>query len=77
MFGAADALLLPTAAGQEFASVPSKLITYMLAGRPILLLADERSESAIELGKSDAGHTIGVRTNAAVLGDELFAQCLI
>lgn len=67
VFGAADALLLPTAAGQEFASVPSKLITYMLAGRPILLLADERSESAIELGKSDAGHTIGVRTNAAVL----------
>ncbi|MCY1186570.1 hypothetical protein D9M73_274530 [compost metagenome] len=39
----------------------------MLAGRPILLLADTRSESAIELGKSEAGCTIGVRSSAAVL----------
>lgn len=68
VFGAADGLLLPTATGQEFASVPSKLITYMLASRPILLLADERSESAIELGKSGAGHTVGVRSTAAVRG---------
>ncbi|QXH37111.1 glycosyltransferase family 4 protein [Pseudomonas muyukensis] len=66
VFGAADVLLLPTATGQEFASVPSKLITYMLASRPILLLADERSESASELRKADAGITVGVRSAAAV-----------
>lgn len=67
VFGAADALLLPTSTGHEFTSVPSKLITYMLAGKPILLLADKRSETAVELGKSGAGYLIGLRSNQAVL----------
>ncbi|MGM7280385.1 glycosyltransferase family 4 protein [Pseudomonas guariconensis] len=58
---AADILLLPTAKGQEFASVPSKLITYMLAARPIFLMADSRSESAIELDKSGAGVISSIR----------------
>ncbi|MFJ4055426.1 glycosyltransferase family 4 protein [Pseudomonas sp. NPDC089743] len=51
----ADILILPTAQGQEFASVPSKLITYMLSSRPIFLMADSRSESAAELTKARAG----------------------
>ena len=65
-FGAADLLLLPIAAGQEFASVPSKLITYLLSARPILLLTNSRSESAIELKKSGAGFCVEERSDEAI-----------
>lgn len=66
VFGAADLLLLPIAAGQEFASVPSKLITYMLSARPIMLLTNKASESAMELMKSGAGLCVEERTGGAV-----------
>ncbi|MBV6750866.1 glycosyltransferase family 4 protein [Pseudomonas chlororaphis] len=66
VFGAADVLLLPIAAGQEWASVPSKLITYMLSSRPIMLLTNKRSESAIELEKSGAGFCVEDRTDQAI-----------
>lgn len=65
-FGAADLLLLPIAAGQEFASVPSKLITYLLAARPIMLLTNSRSESAIELKNSGAGFCVEERSDGAI-----------
>jgi colanic acid biosynthesis glycosyl transferase WcaI len=39
LLGAADILFLPTLSQQSLASAPSKLITYMLASRPILALA--------------------------------------
>lgn len=65
-FGCADLLLLPIAAGQEFASVPSKLITYLLSARPILLLTNSRSESAIELQKSGAGFCVEERSGEAI-----------
>lgn len=41
---AADVLLLPTYGEQAFASLPSKLIWYMLAARPILAIASPESE---------------------------------
>jgi colanic acid biosynthesis glycosyl transferase WcaI len=41
---AADVLLLPTYGEQAFASLPSKLIWYMLAARPILAIASPGSE---------------------------------
>jgi colanic acid biosynthesis glycosyl transferase WcaI len=41
---AADVLLLPTYGEQAFTSLPSKLIWYMLAGRPILAIASPKSE---------------------------------
>jgi colanic acid biosynthesis glycosyl transferase WcaI len=41
---AADVLLLPTYGEQALASLPSKLIWYMLAARPILVLASPESE---------------------------------
>ena len=66
VFAAADLLLLPIAKGQEFASVPSKLITYMLSSRPIMLLASNSSESAIELDKSCGGFCVESRTGAAI-----------
>jgi colanic acid biosynthesis glycosyl transferase WcaI len=37
---AADVLLLPTAKGQSFASVPSKVLDYMCAGRAIVALCE-------------------------------------
>ena len=36
---AADILILPTQGRQSSASIPSKLIAYMLASRPVLALA--------------------------------------
>lgn len=53
VLSAADVLVLPTRGHQSMASVPSKLITYMLAGRPILALADDGSDLANTV--SDAG----------------------
>lgn len=46
---AADILVLPTRGRQSLASIPSKLIAYMLAARPIL---------ALSLSKSDLAHVI-------------------
>jgi colanic acid biosynthesis glycosyl transferase WcaI len=66
VLSAADILLLPTAKGQEFSSVPSKLITYMLASKPIMLIADCESEIAEELKKAECGLVIGTRSSEIV-----------
>ncbi len=66
VLSAADILLLPTAKGQEFSSVPSKLITYMLASKPIMLIADCESEIAKELIKAECGLVIGTRSSEMV-----------
>jgi len=66
VLSAADILLLPTSKGQEFSSVPSKLITYMLASRPIMLIADCESEIAKELKKAECGLVIGTRSSEMV-----------
>lgn len=55
---AADLLMLPTAGHQSFASVPSKLITYMLAARPIIALAQQESSIAHSIHKAKAGWVI-------------------
>jgi len=62
----ADILLLPTTMGQEFASVPSKLITYMLSSRPVLLIADSKSESAKEVLRAECGFIVEERTPMSV-----------
>jgi glycosyltransferase involved in cell wall biosynthesis len=49
VYAAADVLVLPTRGAQSLASVPSKLISYMLAARPVLAQA---------LPDSDLAHTI-------------------
>jgi glycosyltransferase involved in cell wall biosynthesis len=46
VLSAANVLLLPTRAEQSLASVPSKLISYMLAARPMLALALPSSDLA-------------------------------
>jgi glycosyltransferase involved in cell wall biosynthesis len=46
MLAAASLFILPTQGDQSLASVPSKLISYMLASRPILCCASDESDIA-------------------------------
>ena len=56
-FGAADFLMLPTLRGQDFASVPSKLISYMLAEKPILGIVSNASETGKCILNAQCGFT--------------------
>lgn len=58
VLGAADLLVLPTQGRQSAASVPSKLISYMLASRPILALAVPDAELASLVTRSGCGWVI-------------------
>jgi colanic acid biosynthesis glycosyl transferase WcaI len=58
VLGAADVLVLPTRGQQSLASVPSKLITYMLAARPVVALALPDSELASVIGQSGCGWVV-------------------
>jgi len=55
VFSASDVLMLPVAPGQEHASMPSKLVSYMSAGKPVLLIADEECEAARVVRESGCG----------------------
>jgi len=55
VFSSADLLFLPTAPGQSLVSVPSKLITYMLSGRPVFAVVDAGSDTAKEISRSQGG----------------------
>ena len=52
---AADVLVLPTRGKQSLVSIPSKLITYLLAGQPIIALAQRDSDLATLLTQSSGG----------------------
>jgi glycosyltransferase involved in cell wall biosynthesis len=51
----ADLLLLPTKNDQSLASIPSKLIYYMLASRPIFALAHPESEISGIINRAKCG----------------------
>ncbi|NSW52324.1 MAG: glycosyltransferase family 4 protein [Anaerolineae bacterium] len=53
-----DVFLLPTVNDQSLASVPSKLITYMLAGKPVLALVHPDSEVARVITQAACGWVI-------------------
>jgi colanic acid biosynthesis glycosyl transferase WcaI len=55
---AADVLVLPTQREQSLASVPSKLLSYMLAGRPVLATAVPGSDLANLLSRSQCGWVV-------------------
>jgi colanic acid biosynthesis glycosyl transferase WcaI len=55
MHAAADATILTTQAGYPDASVPSKLITYMAAGRPVVCAAHNASSVAQVVREANAG----------------------
>ena len=52
---AADVTVLPTRAAQSSASVPSKLISYLLSGRAVLAVALDDSDTAASVRASGAG----------------------
>lgn len=52
---AADLCILPTNGNQSLTSVPSKMLTYMLAGKPILAIVSLESDSADLINISDCG----------------------
>lgn len=51
----ADVLILPTGGDQSLASVPSKILNYMLASRPILAIASTESDTAEVIQKAGCG----------------------
>jgi colanic acid biosynthesis glycosyl transferase WcaI len=55
VLGAADLLLLPTIGNQSLASVPSKLISYLLSGKPVLAMVMPDSETADIIRRAGAG----------------------
>ncbi len=58
MLAAADLFILPTYSDQSLVSVPSKLITYMLAARPVLCSTADDSDIARTVGHAACGWTI-------------------
>ena len=58
VLGAADVLVLPTRGEQSLASVPSKLLAYMLAGRPIVAAALPGSDLSATIERSGCGWVV-------------------
>lgn len=58
VLAAADLLVLPTRGTVSLAAMPSKLITYMLSGRPILALALPDSDLAQVIRHADCGWVV-------------------
>jgi glycosyltransferase involved in cell wall biosynthesis len=54
----ADVLLLPTIGIQSLNSVPSKLITYLLSGRPVIAAVLPESDTATAILGSGAGWVV-------------------
>ena len=55
---AADVLILPTRGKQALSSVPSKLISYMLAARPVLALTHSKTDIDTVLEQAACGWTV-------------------
>ena len=66
LLASADVLLVPLDKEKSQLSVPSKLYTFMAAGRPILGLADPDSEVAILLREKECGLAVPPDGEAAV-----------
>ena len=66
----ADAFILPTRGKQSLSSVPSKLITYMFAGRPIIAVADIGSEVSRVIEAANCGRVLTANSSKEI-GDAL------
>ena len=58
MIKMADVLLLPTKGRQSLNSIPSKLITYLLSGRPVIAAVLPESDTAAAILESGAGWVV-------------------
>ncbi len=54
-----DFLILPTSGRQSWYSVPSKLVTYMLAGKPVLGIVEPGTATEKTIRESGCGWTMG------------------
>jgi glycosyltransferase involved in cell wall biosynthesis len=70
VLASASLLLLPTQGSQSFVSVPSKLISYMLAARPVLCCAAGNSDIAITIHDAGCGWVVPA-DDAATLSQKL------
>ena len=68
MFAAADVLLLNQLSAVKDTVIPSKLLTYMAAGRPVLAAVNPTSQAARLLGKADGGVLVAPE-NPLALGE--------
>jgi colanic acid biosynthesis glycosyl transferase WcaI len=66
MFSAADVLLLNQVAKIKGTVIPSKLLTYMAAGRPVLAAVNPASQGASLLGESQGGVMVDPENPAAL-----------
>ena len=67
MYAAADALLLNQRSAVEDAVIPSKLLTYMSSGRPVVAAVSERSEAARQVRRADCGVLLPAEDPEALL----------
>jgi colanic acid biosynthesis glycosyl transferase WcaI len=72
MYAAADALLVNQKKAVEDAVIPSKLLTYMAAGRPVVAAVSEKSETARQVSRANCGVIVPAEDPRA-LADALLA----
>ena len=65
---AADVMLITTKRGLSLSEVPSKLMGYMLSGRPVLAMVDRESNTARLIERAKCG-MVGPPENPAALAD--------
>lgn len=70
VLGLAEVLLLPTRGKQSTVSVPSKLISYWLAGRPVIAMARPQSDLADLIEESGGGWLVAP-DRADLLSDKI------
>jgi glycosyltransferase involved in cell wall biosynthesis len=78
----ADLLLLPTKAEQSLLSIPSKLISYFLSGRPVLAAVLSASDTAVAVRDHGAGwvvepDSVEAMTEAILAASEMPRKVLI
>jgi colanic acid biosynthesis glycosyl transferase WcaI len=67
VYANANALLLNQTATMEDAVIPSKLLTYMAAGRPVVAAVSERSEAARQIERAHCGVVIPAENPQALV----------
>jgi colanic acid biosynthesis glycosyl transferase WcaI len=67
MYSAADVLLLSQKAAVKGAVIPSKLLTYMSAGRPLVAAVNHQSETARLINRAECGLVVPPEDPAALV----------
>ena len=73
MYAAADVLLLNQKTAVKDAVIPSKLLTYMAAGKPVLCAAPKRVKRRALFGKRNAAKSLNRRTRT--LSRKAYVPC--